>query len=112
MKNALFTIAIRVVITCLFVPVCAGLANAVGPPSGKGGICGGFAGFQCAPGLFCDYKPSALCGAADQTGTCRKQPALCSKIFKPVCGCDDKTYANDCMRRAAGTGKSKNRACK
>jgi Kazal-type serine protease inhibitor domain len=112
MKNGLLTLAITWAITCLALPVFAGSANAAGVPSVKGGICGGLAGFQCAPGLFCDYKPSALCGAADQTGTCRKQPSVCTKIFKPVCGCDDKTYANDCLRRAAGTGKSKNRACK
>jgi Kazal-type serine protease inhibitor domain len=80
--------------------------------SGRGGICAGLAGFQCKAGLFCDFAPSAQCGAADQTGTCRRKPEICAMIYAPVCGCDDKTYGNDCQRRAAGVGKVKNGPCK
>jgi Kazal-type serine protease inhibitor domain len=89
----------------------AGVPAAALPKSGVGGICGGLAGIQCKSRLFCDYVPTALCGAADQTGTCKRRPWFCTKIFKPVCGCNDKTYANDCERRAAGVGKVKDGAC-
>lgn len=102
---------VKFIVTCLaFVTVVAGAASA-GPVSERGGMCGGIAGFQCAPGLFCDFRPSAQCGAADRTGVCRKRPEMCAQIFKPVCGCDGKTYSNDCMRRLAGVGKVRNRAC-
>lgn len=92
--------------------VLSGAAGAAVPASGRGGICGGLAGFQCKPGLYCDFKPSAQCGAADQTGTCRGRPAVCAMIYKPVCGCNGKTFANDCMRRAAGVGKVGNGKCR
>lgn len=65
-------------------------------------VCGGFAGVQCSDTQWCDFPSQSQCGLADQFGTCRPRPAVCTQHFMPVCGCDGKTHSNSCMAAAAG----------
>ena len=65
-----------------------------------GETCDGIAGIQCDEGLWCEH-PAAQCSVADGAGMCANAPEVCTQDYKPVCGCDGKTYSNDCMRKGA-----------
>jgi Kazal-type serine protease inhibitor domain len=82
-------------------------AGAVGP----GKMCGGIAHIRCDKGLFCDHKPGA-CRVADAAGVCVKRSKICPEIYKPVCGCNGRTYSNNCRRIAAGVQLAHVGACR
>ena len=49
---------------------------------------------------------------ADLAGKCVKVPETCKKGGSKVCGCDNKTYDNECELLKAGVHEAHKGACK
>jgi hypothetical protein len=74
-------------------------------------MCGGIAGLKCPEGEACKYKIN-MCNVADLGGTCVKVKNPCPTGGAKVCGCDGKTYANECELLTAGVREEHKGACK
>jgi hypothetical protein len=75
-----------------------------------GEMCGGILGLTCDAGLWCDPAPGQ-CGGADVAGTCVQVGQFCPRIAAPVCGCNGRTYSNDCERQKRRVGKRHDGRC-
>jgi hypothetical protein len=99
------------IVLTLLVASIAVQTQAHAVPAGQ--PCGGAGGAVCDKGLWCE-PPTGMC--ASTAGVCVPVPRLCiarknSKSFRPVCGCNHKTYSSDCFRRAYKVTKHHDGAC-
>ena len=68
-----------------------------------GDTCGTVAALTCDEGLWCEPRPGS-CGQTNPIGTCVRATNKCPRNFNPVCGCNGRTYSNNCVRRVEKTG--------
>ena len=79
-------------------------------PPAEAGLCGGIAGIACEDGSYCHFETGA-CLTPDAAGECRVIKPMCTREFKPVCGCDGQTYSNACTANAAGVSIASEGSC-
>jgi hypothetical protein len=85
---------------------CQGAHEACGPRA-----CGSRGLPACDPKQYCDFPDGSKCGADDRGGVCQPRPQICPAIFKPVCGCDGKTYSSACVAAGNGVDVASEGAC-
>jgi len=99
----------RIAVSCLLL-IMGLIAVQPALAAGVGETCGGIAAIKCDAGLACRF-PIDQCKVADLAGKCVRVPDVCPKKGPRVCGCDGKTYDNNCELLKAGVAPAKKGAC-
>lgn len=103
-------IAVPAFALCWVIPVRGGDARSTAKEEVPA-ECGGIGHLKCPDQQLC-VLPSGECKTPDMLGQCKEKPTSCAKEYKPICGCDGKTYTNYCELLRAGQQVSHPGECK
>ena len=112
-RNAIVRLCTLLVLVLLVSAATSGWAGSkagYAAAGAKATMCGGIAGLRCPEGQACRYEIN-MCNTADLAGTCVKVKNPCPTGGAQVCGCDGKTYANECELLTAGVRQASKGAC-
>jgi hypothetical protein len=76
-----------------------------------GARCGTRGGVECADDEFCNTEPDRDCGGTDRGGRCQAKTQICTAIYAPVCGCDNRSYSSACVAHSAGVSVQRDGLC-
>jgi Kazal-type serine protease inhibitor domain len=101
----------RLTVAMLTIALSVALGSASATAANLDEACGGPTGITCNSALWCQ-KAEGQCAVADAPGKCDKPITFCMRVSRPVCGCNGKTYANDCERQRVKVQLDHAGACK
>lgn len=67
---------------------------------------------ECPPNYYCEL-PEGTCALPKEgtSATCQPVPEICTREYRPVCGCNGTTYPNRCEALAKGQAIKAPSAC-
>lgn len=74
-------------------------------------VCGGLVGLPCEDDEFCKMPPGT-CEVSDGFGVCSPSEGVCTADWDPVCGCDGRTYGNECTAGLASVSIAHRGECR
>ena len=68
---------------------------------------------QCRSALDCELAEACLrpTGSCEAVGSCSARPEVCTRDYRPVCGCDGIEYPNLCVAHGAGASVAHDGGC-